>query len=73
MLEDLASLTGGKVIGQDHRVTIQGVRLEDLGRAKRVIMDGAHATIVDINGRLSTFESLGTQMARTRSTDVALS
>src|SRR5258706_15238987 len=50
MLEDIAILTGGKPIMEDIGVKLEGVRLEDLGRAKRVTIDKDNTTIVDGNG-----------------------
>src|SRR4030066_452651 len=39
MLEDIAILTGGKVISEDLGIKLENVRLEDLGRAKRIVID----------------------------------
>src|SRR5450432_1357343 len=50
MLEDIATLTNGKLIAEDLGVKLEGVRLEDLGRAKRVTVDNDNTTIVDGNG-----------------------
>jgi chaperonin GroEL len=50
MLEDIGILTGGKPIMEDIGVKLEGVRLEDLGRAKRVTVDKDNTTIVDGNG-----------------------
>jgi chaperonin GroEL len=47
MLEDIGILTGGKPIMEDIGVKLEGVRLEDLGRAKRVTVDKDNTTIVD--------------------------
>ena len=47
MLEDIGILTGGKAIMEDIGVKLEGVRLEDLGRAKRVTVDKDNTTIVD--------------------------
>ena len=47
MLEDIAILTGGKVVSEDLGIKLENVRLEDLGRAKRVRIDKDNTTIVD--------------------------
>ena len=47
MLEDIAILTGGKSIMEETGIKLEGVRLEDLGRAKRVTVDKDNTTIVD--------------------------
>ena len=47
MLEDIAILTGGKALMEETGSKLEGVRLEDLGRAKRVTVDKDNTTIVD--------------------------
>jgi chaperonin GroEL len=47
MLEDIAILTGGKAIMEETGIKLEGVRLEDLGRAKRITVDKDNTTIVD--------------------------
>jgi chaperonin GroEL len=61
ILEDLAILTGGKVITEDLGIKLENVTLEDLGSAKRVIVDKEATTIVEgggdrraIQGRVAT-------------------
>ncbi len=61
ILEDLAILTGGKVISEDLGIKLESITLEDLGTAKRVIVDKEHTTIVEgggdskaIQGRVAT-------------------
>ena len=61
MLEDIAILTGGKVISEDLGIKLESVKLEDLGKAKKVTVDKDNTTIVegggkgsDISGRVST-------------------
>ena len=51
MLQDIAILTGGKVISEDLGIKLENVRLEDLGRAKRVTIDKDNTTIVEGAGR----------------------
>src|SRR5947209_7638264 len=47
MLEDIAILTGGKAIFEETGIKLEGVKLDDLGRAKRVSIDKDNTTIVD--------------------------
>jgi len=47
MLDDIAILTGGKSIMEETGIKLEGVRLEDLGKAKRVTIDKDNTTIVD--------------------------
>ncbi len=47
MLEDIAILTGGKAIMEETGIKLEGVRLEDLGKAKRVTVDKDNTTIID--------------------------
>jgi chaperonin GroEL len=56
MLEDIGILTGGKPIMEDIGVKLEGVRLEDLGRAKRVTVDKDNTTIVDGGGQSKHIE-----------------
>jgi chaperonin GroEL len=56
MLEDISVLTGGKAIMEDIGVKLEGVRLEDLGRAKRVTVDKDNTTIVDGGGQGKAIE-----------------
>ena len=56
MLEDIAILTGGKAIMEETGIKLEGVRLEDLGRAKRVTVDKDNTTIVDGAGQQKTIE-----------------
>ena len=56
MLEDIGILTGGKAIMEETGIKLEGVRLEDLGRAKRVTVDKDNTTIVDGNGSQKSIE-----------------
>jgi chaperonin GroEL len=47
MLEDIGILTGGKTIMEETGIKLDGVRLEDLGRAKRVTINKDNTTIID--------------------------
>ncbi len=56
MLDDIAVLTGGKSIMEETGIKLEGVRLEDLGRAKRVTVDKDNTTIVDGAGTQKAIE-----------------
>ena len=56
MLEDIAILTGGKVISEDLGIKLESVKLEDLGRAKKVTIDKDNTTIVEGAGKQSDIE-----------------
>jgi chaperonin GroEL len=64
MLEDIAILTGGKVISEDLGIKLENVKLDDLGRAKKITIDKDNTTIVegagkhaDIEGRVKTLRA----------------
>ncbi|MGA2145635.1 MAG: chaperonin GroEL [Bryobacteraceae bacterium] len=56
MLEDIGILTGGQSIMEETGIKLEGVRLEDLGRAKRVTVDKDTTTIVDGKGSAKSIE-----------------
>jgi len=56
MLEDIGILTGGKAIMEETGIKLEGVRLDDLGRAKRVTVDKDNTTIVDGAGTQKSIE-----------------
>ncbi len=56
ILGDIAILTGGKAITEDLGIKLEGVKLEDLGRAKRVTIDKDNTTVVDGAGKASDIE-----------------
>jgi chaperonin GroEL len=56
MLEDIATLTGGKAITEDLGIKIENVKVEDLGRAKKVTIDKDNCTIVEGGGKSSEIE-----------------
>ena len=51
MLEDIATLTGGKAITEDLGMKLENLKLEDLGRAKKVVVDKDNTTIIDGAGK----------------------
>ena len=56
ILGDVAILTGGKAITEDLGIKLEGVKLEDLGKAKRITIDKDNTTIVDGGGKSSEIE-----------------
>ena len=56
MLEDIAILTGGKVISEDLGIKLETVRLEDLGRAKKITIDKDNTTIIEGAGKHADIE-----------------
>src|SRR5271157_6052334 len=56
ILGDIAILTGGKAITEDLGIKLEGVKLEDLGKAKRITIDKDNTTIVDGGGKPSEIE-----------------
>jgi chaperonin GroEL len=56
MLEDIAVLTGGKAITEDLGIKLENVKIEDLGKAKKVTIDKDNTTIVEGAGKASEIE-----------------
>jgi len=56
MLEDIATLTGGKAITEDLGIKLENVKVEDLGRAKKITIDKDNTTIVEGGGKASEIE-----------------
>ena len=56
MLEDVATLTGGKAITEDLGIKLENIKLEDLGKAKKVVVDKDNTTIIDGAGKTATIE-----------------
>jgi chaperonin GroEL len=56
MLEDIAILTGGKAITEDLGIKLENIKLEDLGRGKKVVVDKDNTTIVEGAGKASGIE-----------------
>jgi len=56
MLEDIAKLTGGKAITEDLGIKLENVKIEDLGRAKRVTIDKDNTTIIEGKGEAKAIE-----------------
>jgi chaperonin GroEL len=56
MLEDIATLTGGKAITEDLGLKLENVKVEDLGRAKKITIDKDNTTIVEGGGKSAEIE-----------------
>ena len=56
MLEDIAILTGGKAITEDLGIKLENVKMEDLGKAKKITIDKDNTTIIEGAGKSSEIE-----------------
>jgi chaperonin GroEL len=56
MLEDIAILTGGRVISEDLGIKLESVQMSDLGKAKKVVIDKDNTTIVEGGGKTSEIQ-----------------
>ncbi len=56
MLEDIAILTGGKAITEDLGIKLENIKLEDLGKAKKIVVDKDNSTLVEGAGKSSGIE-----------------
>src|SRR6202166_3817293 len=56
MLEDISVVTGGKALAEETGMKLEGVKLEDLGRAKRITVDKDNTTIIDGAGKAKDIE-----------------
>jgi chaperonin GroEL len=64
MMEDIAVLTGGKCITEDLGIKLESVGLEDLGRAKSIVVDKENTTIVEGYGKSSEIQGRVNQIRR---------
>src|SRR4249919_691741 len=64
MLEDLAVLTGGQCITEDLGIKLENVKLDDLGRAKRVTIDKENTTVVEGEGKNADIQGRVSQIRR---------
>ncbi len=64
MLEDIAILTGGRLLTEDLGIKLENVSIEDLGRAKRVAIDKENTTIIEGEGKNSDIQGRVTQIRR---------
>jgi chaperonin GroEL len=56
MLEDIAVLTGGKAITEDLGIKLENIKLDDLGKAKKVVVDKDNTTLVEGAGKTTAIE-----------------
>ena len=64
MLEDIAVLTGGRLISEDLGIKLENIKLDDLGRAKRVTIDKENTTIVEGAGKRADIQGRVAQIRR---------
>ncbi len=64
MLEDLAVLTGGKCITEDLGLKLESISLDDLGKAKRIVVDKENTTIIEGDGKSSDIKGRCEQIRR---------
>ena len=64
MMEDIAILTGGKCITEDLGIKLESIGLEDLGRAKSIVVDKENTTIVEGYGKSSEIQGRVNQIRR---------
>src|SRR5215470_5941665 len=64
MMEDIAVLTAGKVISEDLGIKLESLDLNDLGRAKSIVVDKENSTIVEGNGKSSEIQGRVNQIRR---------
>jgi chaperonin GroEL len=64
MLEDIAVLTGGRLLSEDLGIKLENVGLEDLGRAKRLVIDKENTTIIEGEGKNSDIQGRVAQIRR---------
>ena len=71
MLEDIAILTGGRMLSEDLGIKLENVQLADLGKAKRIVVDKENTTIVEGAGKSADIQArvkqLRTQIEETTS------
>ena len=64
MLEDIAILTGGRVISEDAGLKLEGATLEDMGQAKRIVLDKDNTTIIEGSGKAEDIKGRVAQIRR---------
>jgi chaperonin GroEL len=64
MCEDIAILTGGKFISEDLGIKLESLGLDDLGRAKSIVIDKENTTIVEGHGKSSEIQGRVNQIRR---------
>ncbi|MBI2437686.1 MAG: chaperonin GroEL [Lentisphaerae bacterium] len=64
MLEDIAILTGGRCLTEDLGIKLENVKIDDLGRAKRVTVDKENTTIIEGGGKTSAIQGRVAQIRK---------
>jgi chaperonin GroEL len=64
ILEDIAVLTGGRLLSEDLGIKLENVTVADLGRAKRIIVDKENTTIIEGSGKSSDIQGRVKQIRR---------
>ncbi len=64
MMEDIAILTGGRFIAEELGIKLESIQLQDLGRAKKVIIDKEHTTIIGGAGKKADIEARISQIKK---------
>ncbi|MEW6088849.1 MAG: chaperonin GroEL [bacterium] len=64
MLEDIAILTGGKCISEEMGVKLENIKLEDLGKAKRIVVEKENTTLIEGEGTTSAIQGRVHQIKR---------
>jgi chaperonin GroEL len=64
MLEDIAVLTGGRLISEDLGIKLENIKLDDMGKAKRVTVDKENTTIVEGTGKSADIQGRVAQIRR---------
>ena len=64
MLEDIAVLTGGRLISEDLGIKLENIKLDDMGKSKRVTVDKENTTIVEGSGKSSDIQGRVAQIRR---------
>src|SRR5205814_6714130 len=64
IMEDIAVITGGKVITEDLGIKLENTRIEDLGRAKRIVVDKDNTTIIEGYGKKADLQGRIAQLKK---------
>jgi chaperonin GroEL len=64
MMEDIATITGGKLITEDLGIKLENTKIEDLGRAKRIVVDKENTTLVEGAGKKADIQGRIAQLKR---------
>ena len=57
MLEDIAILTGGRCVSEDLGIKLENIQMEDLGRARKIVIDKDNTTIVEGSGKAADIKA----------------